>query len=105
MPGSTVQVRCCGSTARTRWQYFDQSSTTAVFVHWPARLVPPPRDSTGTPCSRHTATASAAASGVRGTTTPIGTCRKLDASVEYAAGAGVEPDLAIHPVAQRPFQP
>jgi hypothetical protein len=50
-----------------------QSSTTAVLVHWPARLVPPPRDSTGTACSRHTATASTAPSGVRGTTTPIGT--------------------------------
>ena len=82
MPGSTTHVREPGSTESRRLQYFDQSSTTAVFVHCPARLVPPPRDSTGTSCSRHTATASAAASGVRGSTTPIGTCRKFDASVE-----------------------
>jgi len=48
-------------------------------------IVPPPRDRTGALCARHTATASAAASTVRGTTTPIGTCRKFDPSVEYAA--------------------
>src|SRR5215472_1672726 len=85
MPGSTTQVRAALSTDNSRWQYFDQSSTTAVLVHCPARLVPPPRDRTGAPCSRHTATASAAASTVCGTTTPIGTCRKFDPSVEYAA--------------------
>src|SRR6266487_5075155 len=85
MPGSTTQVRAPTSTETRRLQYLDQSSTTAVLVHCPARLVPPPRDRTGAPCSRHTATASAAASTVRGTTTPIGTCRKFDPSVEYAA--------------------
>src|SRR5215472_4231627 len=85
MPGSTTQVRAALSTDNSRWQYLDQSSTTAVLVHCPARLVPPPRDRTGAPCARHTATASAAASTVCGTTTPIGTCRKFDPSVEYAA--------------------
>src|SRR5438552_4300538 len=85
MPGSTRQVRAALSTESRRLQYLDQSSTTAVFVHCPARLVPPPRERTGAPCSRHTATASAAASTVRGTTTPIGTCRKFEPSVEYAA--------------------
>ncbi|NGO43183.1 hypothetical protein G6048_13720 [Streptomyces sp. YC419] len=35
--------------------------------------------------SRAAATASAPASGVRGTTTPIGVCRKFEASVVYAA--------------------
>ena len=85
MPGSTTQVRASASTETSRWQYFDQSITTAALQHSPARLVPPPRDSTGAPSFRHTAMASTAASTVRGTTTPIGTCRKFDASVEYAA--------------------
>jgi hypothetical protein len=75
MPGSTTQVRASGSTDSRRWQYFVQSMTTAVLVHWPPRLVPPPRDSTGAWCRAHTASAAAPASTVRGTTTPIGTCR------------------------------
>src|SRR5438094_7084314 len=85
MPGSTRQVRAALSTDSRRLQYLDQSSTTAVLVHCPARLVPPPRERTGAPCARHTATVSAAASTVRGTITPTGTCRKFDPSVEYAA--------------------
>jgi hypothetical protein len=59
--------------------------TTPALVHCPARLVPPPRDSTGASYSRQTMIASTAASTVRGTTTPMGTCRKFDASVEYVA--------------------
>ncbi len=47
MPGSTTQVVASAATLTTRLQYFDQSSTTASLVHWPARLVPPPRESTG----------------------------------------------------------
>ena len=85
MPGWTTQVRASASTDSRRLQYLVQSITTAVLVHCPARLVPPPRDSTGARCSRATATASAAASGVRGTTTPRGVCRTLEASVAYAA--------------------
>src|SRR5689334_1357790 len=85
IPGWITHRRASASTDSTLVQYLDQSSTTAVFVHCPARLVPPPRDSTGTPNSRATATASTAASGVSGSTTPIGTCRKFEASVEYAA--------------------
>ncbi len=73
MPGSTTHVRASGSTDSSALQYLVQSMTTAVLVHWPPRLVPPPRDSTGAPNSAHTATASAPASVVRGTTTPIGT--------------------------------
>ncbi len=49
--------------------------TTAALQHWPARLVPPPRDRTGAPCSRQTATVLDHVLHVRGTTTPIGTCR------------------------------
>ncbi len=75
IPGCTMAVLAAWSNDTSRWQYLVQSMTIAVLTHWPARLVPPPRDSTGAPVSRHTATASAAASTVRGTTTPIGTCR------------------------------
>ena len=48
IPGCTRQVRASVSTDSTWWQYLDQSITTASFVHCPARLVPPPRDSSGT---------------------------------------------------------
>ncbi len=75
MPGSTTAVRRRRSTDTTPWQYFVQSSTTALLQHCPARLVPPPRDSTGAPCRRQTATASTASSTDAGSTTPIGTRR------------------------------
>jgi hypothetical protein len=75
MPGSTTQVRACGSTDTRPSQYLVQSTTTAVFVHCPARLVPPPRDSSGAPNRAQTATAAAPASTFRGTTTPSGTWR------------------------------
>jgi hypothetical protein len=75
MPGSTTQVRAPVSTDTSRSQYFDQSITTATLHVCPARLVPPPREVIGAPCSRHTATASTAASTLRGTTTPSGTWR------------------------------
>ena len=80
-----MQVRASGSTEIRRWQYFDQSITTAVLVHSPARLVPPPRETSGARWRRQAATAATAASTVRGTTTPSGVWRKLEASVEYAA--------------------
>jgi hypothetical protein len=73
MPGSTTQVCAPGSTETTPWQYFDQSMTTAALHACPARLVPPPRDTTGAPNSRHRATACTPASTLRGITTPIGT--------------------------------
>ena len=72
MPGCTIAARPPGSTEMTSWQYLVQSMTTASLQHWPARLVPPPLDSTGTLKSRQTCTAAAAASAVFGTTTPIG---------------------------------
>jgi hypothetical protein len=55
------QVRAPGPTRSSRWQYLDQSSTTAVLVHPPARLVPPPRDSSSAPCTRQVATAATGA--------------------------------------------
>ncbi|CNH71140.1 Uncharacterised protein [Mycobacterium tuberculosis] len=75
MPGSTTAMPASVSTEPIRVQYLLQSITTAALQHCPARLVPPPRDNTGRSCRRHTAMASAPASGVRGTTTPMGTCR------------------------------
>ena len=74
-PGSTIAVFACLSNETTRWQYLVQSMTTAALTHCPARLVPPPRDSTGAPASRQAVRAATAAATVRGTTTPIGTCR------------------------------
>jgi hypothetical protein len=49
--------------------------TTATLQHWPARLVPPPRGSTGARCSRQTRTVSTTSSRLRGMTTPIGSMR------------------------------
>ena len=75
MPGSTTQVLAPGSTETTLRQYLDQSMTTntATLHACPARLVPPPRDTTGVLNSRHTATACTPPSTLRGITTPIGT--------------------------------
>jgi hypothetical protein len=55
--------------------YFVKSSTTATLQHWPARLVPAPRGSTGDPYFLHAATAATTSSSSRGMTSPIGTCR------------------------------
>ena len=35
-----------------RCRYFEKSITTATLQHWPARLVPPPRERTGASCAR-----------------------------------------------------
>src|SRR5437764_467553 len=68
-----------------RFRYFEQSMTSATLQHWPARLVPPPRMVMGAPKRRAAATDSTTSCGVRGTTTPIGTWRSLDRSVEQTA--------------------
>jgi hypothetical protein len=62
------------SIERIRWRYFIVSMTTATLQHWPARLVPAPRESTGTSWRRHAATVATTSAAERGTTTPIGTC-------------------------------
>ena len=64
-----------GRSRTIRLRYFEKSSTTATFTAWPARLVPPPRETTGASCSRHAGIAATTSSTVRGMTTPIGTCR------------------------------
>ena len=58
-PGSTSAVRAAGSTCSTRLRYLAQSITSARFTVWPHWLVPPPRGSTGTPCSRAIASVAA----------------------------------------------
>ena len=51
VPGSTRAQRSARFISSTPCMYFDQSMTTATLQHWPARLVPPPRESTGAPNS------------------------------------------------------
>lgn len=103
MPGSTERVLRSASTDRRWWQYLAQSVTTAVFVHWPPRLVPPPRESTGAPNRAYTSTAAAPTSRSRGTTTPIGTWRWFDPSVAYAPRLPAS-KRTVDPVAERALQ-
>ena len=49
--------------------------TTATFSVWPYSEVPQPRGRIGAPCSRQAATAASMSATLRGSTTPIGTCR------------------------------
>ncbi len=68
--------------------------TTATLQHWPARLVPPPRERIGAPCSRHASTAattSSTSAGRRRRSAPGGSSSRR--CVEGAA-PGVEADLA-----------
>ncbi len=48
-PAERAPSARCVFTSSTPCMYFDQSITMATLQHWPARLVPPPRDSTGAP--------------------------------------------------------
>jgi hypothetical protein len=48
---------------------------TATFTACPFWEVPPPRGSTGTPWLEHTRIVATMSATVRGSTTPIGTCR------------------------------
>ena len=71
-PGSTHARRAVASTSITRRRCFVQSITSARLTVCPHWLVPPPRGSTGTPCSRAIAIVAATSPMVRGTTTPTG---------------------------------
>ena len=75
MPGCTRAVSPAGSSATMRFMYFEKSRMTATLQHWPARLVPPPRGSTGAPNSRHAARVACTSASSSGTTRPIGTWR------------------------------
>ena len=48
-PGSTRTVRAAASKSRIRSRYLDTSTTMAAPTVCPAKLVPPPRASTGNP--------------------------------------------------------
>jgi len=95
-PGWTRACRRRGSSATTAFMYFEKSKTTAWLTVWPARPVPQPRPSTGAPCSRQAARAAATSSASRGTTTPIGTRRKTDASYAYRARACGPKSMSYH---------
>jgi hypothetical protein len=62
-----------------------KSSTSAAPTVWPASAVPPPRGSTGTPCSAASRTAATTSSVSRGSTTPTGRIWYSDASVLYSS--------------------
>ena len=49
-PGSTRAQRSSGLISRTRFRYFEVSSTRPAPIAWPACDVPPPRGVIGTPC-------------------------------------------------------
>ena len=74
-PGSTRAIRSRGSTASTLSRYFEQSITTATLTVWPLSEVAPPRASTGTLLAEQRRRVSTMSSTLRGSTTPIGTCR------------------------------
>ena len=60
----------------------DRSITIALPTVWPARLVPAPRGSTGTPYSPAVDTTAATSPASRGKTTPIGSIAYMLASRE-----------------------
>ena len=74
-PGCTRARRRPESSSRTRFRYFEKSITTATLQHCPARLVPQPRASTGTPKRRQIESAARTSSLSLGRTTPMGTWR------------------------------
>ena len=105
MPGSTTQVCAPGVDRDEPWQYLDQSMTTAALHACPARLVPPPRDTTGAPCSRHTATACDAGldgAGDDHADRHLPVVRRVGAV--SAAAARVEPHLPVDPPPQVALQ-
>ena len=81
-PTSTTAVRASASMERIRFMCRDRSSTRPGPTVWPARLVPAPRGTTGTPNSPATRTAAATSSASRGNTTPSGMIEYMLASRE-----------------------
>ncbi len=82
-PGSQVTSRLAGSISPMAVRYLEWSMTTASLTVSPDRLVPPPRLRTGAPKRWQILCTATTSSRVRGTTTPIGTWRKLEASWAY----------------------
>jgi len=81
-PGWTRARRASASIATTWFMCREKSSTTARPTACPARLVPAPRGSTGTPNPAAVATAAAASSASLGNTTPSGSIAYMLASRE-----------------------
>ena len=81
-PTSTSAVRASGSTSWTRCRCRDMSSTSPGPTVWPARLVPAPRGTTGTPSAAQADTAAATSSPCRGNATPSGVMAYMLASRE-----------------------
>ncbi len=101
MPGSTTQVLAPGSTETTLRQYLDQSMTTATLHACPARLVPPPRDTTGAPklpAYGHRLHPAVYAARDHDADRHLAVVRRVGAV--GAAAARVEPDLAVDPLTQ-----
>ena len=81
-PGWTRACRASPSIARIWFMCLEKSITTARPTACPARLVPAPRASTGTPNSAAVATTAAASSPSLGNTTPSGSIAYMLASRE-----------------------
>ena len=75
VPASTTAVRASGSTASTRFRWREKSSTMPRPIELPAIEVPAPREVSGVPVSRATASAAATSSACRGRTTASGGIR------------------------------
>src|SRR5882762_578451 len=100
-PGCTRANFCAVSISRMRFMYFVKSSTTATLQHWPARLVPAPRGSTGAPNLRHAATVATTSWSSRGTTNPMVIWRVCGVQ---GAAAAVEAHLSLHRALQLKFE-
>jgi hypothetical protein len=81
-PTSTTAVRASGSIWWMRFRWRDMSSTSPGPTVCPARLVPAPRGTTGTPSDAAAATAAATSSLCRGKATPSGRIAYMLASRE-----------------------
>jgi hypothetical protein len=81
-PTSTTAVRATGSISTIRFMCRERSSTRPGPTVCPARLVPAPRGTTGTPNSAAVRTVAATSSWSRGKTTPRGVIEYMLASRE-----------------------
>ena len=83
-PGSTRTRRLATSISPipSRWREWS-STMPRPPAAWPARLVPPPRETTGTPCAPAIATAAATSSALRGKATASGSTAYRLASAAY----------------------
>ena len=81
MPGCVRTHPSSALTSKTSLMYLEKSMTTACPTVWPAKLVPPPRGRTGTPCRFAASTTAMTSRSDRGMTTPTGSIWYMLASV------------------------